>query len=218
MTTTDTTTGLTRAELAARVAQDFENGWCVNLGIGLPLLVPLYVPQDREVMMHAEHGLVGVGPMAGPDEIDPDLTDAGKNFITLSTGAAAFDSATSFSIVRGGRLDLTVLGGLQVSQDGDLANWLVPGRDPGVGGAMDLVAGARQVWVVMDHVDKYGRPKIVRRCDFPLTGAACVSRIYTSHGVFEFRDSGLVLLECAAGVTVDELRHITEAEFTVADE
>lgn len=220
MTTTDSTTdvapGLTRQQLAARVARDLQDGWCANLGIGVPLLVPAEIPPGREVLLHAEHGLLGVGPMARPGEEDPDLTDAGKNLVTLVEGAAAFDSATSFAIVRGGRLDVTVLGGLQVSERGDLANWVVPGRNPGVGGAMDLVAGAQRVWVTMQHVDKEGAPKLVRRCSFPLTGAGVVDRVYTDLAVFDVVDGALVLRECAPGTSVAQVERLTEAAFTVA--
>ena len=216
MTLVDAVPGLTRDQLAGRVAADLQDGWCVNLGIGLPLLIPRHIPPDREVLLHSEHGLLGVGPMAPVGEEDPDLIDAGKNYVTLTEGAAAFDSSVSFAIVRGGRLDVTVLGGLQVSATGDLANWLVPGRDPGVGGAMDLVAGARRVWVAMDHVDRQGNPKIVERCGYPLTGAGVVARVYTNLAVFDVTSSGLVLSECAPGVSVDHVEGLTGAPFTVA--
>jgi 3-oxoacid CoA-transferase B subunit len=167
-------------------------------------------------MIHAEHGLIGIRGSAGRDEEDPDLTDAGKNFVTLQAGAAAFDSSVSFAIVRSGRLDLTIMGGLQVSEGGDLANWVVPGRGPGVGGAMDLAIGARQVWIVMDHVDRFGNPKLVRHCTFPLTGANVVHRVYTTLAVFEFVHQAMTLIRFAPGVTESDVRSVTEASYRVS--
>ncbi|MFB7291861.1 3-oxoacid CoA-transferase subunit B [Actinacidiphila glaucinigra] len=206
--------GLTRAELARRVADDLVDGWCVNVGIGVPLLLPEQATPGREIVYHCEHGLLGVGPapQAAPD---PDVTDAGKNPVTLVEGAASFDSSLSFAIARGGRLDLCVLGALQVGENGDLANWLVPGGNPGVGGAMDLVAGARRVWVMMTHLDKQGRPKLRERCSFPLTGPGVVDRVYTDLAVFEFVDGVLTLRECAPGVTPERIAALTEAAYSV---
>jgi 3-oxoacid CoA-transferase subunit B len=184
--------------------------------VGIPLLVPKHVPPDVEVILHAENGVLGMGPLAAPGHEDPDLTDAGKQPVTLITGAAIVDSALSFAVVRGGHLDVTVLGALQVSCRGDLANWYVPGQHPAVGGAMDLVAGAREVWVAMEHVDRAGRPKIVERCSFPLTGRGVVTRIYTDLAVFHLVAGELRLTECAPGVTTEAIRARTGVPFVEA--
>jgi 3-oxoacid CoA-transferase B subunit len=199
--------------MARRVASDLRDGYVVNLGVGIPLLIPRFIPDGVEVILHAENGILGLGPAPAPELADPDLTDAGKQPATLTSGAAIVDSATSFAIVRGGHLDVTVLGALQVSGDGDLANWYVPGKNPAVGGAMDLVAGAREVWVVMEHVDKQGRPKIVRRCTFPLTGKRVVTRVYTDLGVFHSEDGRLRLKELAPGVSAAAVRELTAADY-----
>jgi 3-oxoacid CoA-transferase subunit B len=209
------TVGRTRDQIAERLAHDLVDGYVVNLGVGIPLDVPRFIPPDVEVVLHAENGVLGIGP--SPDDGgDPDLTDAGKQPITLISGAAITDSALSFAMIRGGHLDVTVLGALQVAANGDLANWYVPGRNPAVGGAMDLVAGTPQVWVAMEHVDRKGRPKIVPECTFPLTGRACVTRIYTDLAVFHVVDGGLRLVECAPGVSPDLVREHTAAPFTDA--
>lgn len=206
---------LLRTELARRVADDLEDGWCVNVGIGAPLLLPGQPTPGKEILYHCEHGLLGVGPPP-EGEPDPDITDAGKNPVTLLAGAAAFDSSLSFAIARGGRLDLCVLGALQVGENGDLANWLVPGGNPGVGGAMDLAVGARRVWVMMNHVDKRGNAKLRKECTFPRTGVGVVDRVYTDLAVFEFTRGGLTLRECAPGVRLEEIAALTEASYTVA--
>lgn len=206
--------GWSRDEVARRISEDLRDGWYVNLGIGLPLLVPGHLRADCEVMLHAEHGLLGIGPAPEADP-DPDLIDAGKNLVTLGEGGAAMDSAMSFAIVRGGHLDVAIIGALQVSSKGDLANWLVPGRVPGVGGAMDLVVGARRVWVAMEHSDRLGAPKFVNECTLPLTGARCVDRLYTTRAVFDFRDGRAVLVDLAPGESVDSLRAVTAAEFEI---
>ncbi|MFL6121250.1 3-oxoacid CoA-transferase subunit B [Actinophytocola sp.] len=211
---TTTHQGLSRPELARRVAEDLEDGWCVNVGIGAPLLQPAQATPGKEIVYHCEHGLLGVGP-APTGEPDPDVTDAGKNPVTLLDGAASFDSSLSFAIARGGRLDLCVLGALQVGENGDLANWLVPGGDPGVGGAMDLVVGARRVWVMMTHLDKRGNPKLRKECTFPLTGPGVVDRVYTDLAVFEFVERVLTLRECAPGINPDDIAALTEATYTV---
>lgn len=205
--------GLTREEMARRLARDLRDGYVVNLGVGIPLLIPQFIPPEKEVILHAENGILGLGPAPAPELEDPDLTDAGKQPATLTSGAAIVDSATSFAIVRGGHLDVTVLGALQVSADGDLANWYVPGKNPAVGGAMDLVAGARQVWVVMEHTDKQGRPKIVERCTFPLTGRRVVTRVYTDLAVFHVVNGKLRLRECAPGVPPEAVRERTAAPY-----
>ena len=205
--------GRSRDGIAERLARDLHDGYVVNLGVGIPLLIPRYIPAEVEVILHAENGVLGLGPPAAPGHEDPDLTDAGKQPATVITGAAIVDSALSFAVVRGGHLDVTVLGALQVSGAADLANWYVPGRNPAVGGAMDLVAGAREVWVVMEHVDRAGQPKIVERCTFPLTGRRVVTRIYTDLAVFHFAGGQLRLKECAPGVSPAEIRERTGAPY-----
>ncbi|SFL18634.1 3-oxoacid CoA-transferase subunit B [Geodermatophilus ruber] len=206
--------GRTREGIAQRLAEDLQDGYVVNLGVGIPLLVPRFLPADKEVVLHAENGVLGIGAEAAPGQEDPDLTDAGKQPITLISGAAITDSALSFAIIRGGHLDCTILGALQVSASGDLANWYVPGKNPAVGGAMDLVAGTPQVWVAMEHVDRTGRPKIVPECTMPLTGKGVVTRVYTDLAVFHVVDGALRLVECAPGVTPEDVRANTTAPYT----
>lgn len=211
--TTSPDPALTREGIARRLALDLRDGYVVNLGVGIPLLVPRFIPVGTEVILHAENGVLGLGPPPPPDRADPDLTDAGKQPASLISGAAIVDSAMSFAIVRGGHLDVAVLGALQVSARGDLANWYVPGKNPAVGGAMDLVAGAREVWVVMEHLDRAGRPKIVEECTFPLTGRQVVTRVYTDLAVFGVADGRLRLAECAPGVTPEAVRARTAARY-----
>lgn len=206
--------GLDREGIAARVARDLPDGAVVNLGIGIPLQVPAHLPDGVEVILHAENGVLGVGPMPAPDDVDWDLTDAGKRPITINPGGAIIDSSVSFSLVRGGRLDVTVLGAFQVAANGDVANWTVPGRNPMVGGAMDLVAGAKEVWVAMEHTTPKGEPKIVAECTLPLTGHRCVTRIYTDLAVFHLRAGHLYLIECAPGVSPEQVRDRTGAPYT----
>lgn len=205
--------GLSREAIARRLARDLKDGYVVNLGVGIPLLIPRFIPPGAEVILHAENGILGLGPAPPPGREDPDLTDAGKQPATLISGAAIVDSAMSFAIVRGGHLDVTVLGALQVSAQGDLANWYVPGKNPAVGGAMDLVAGAREVWAVMEHVDRSGRPKLVEQCTFPVTGSRVVTRVYTDLAVFHMVDGQLRLRECAPGVAPDAIRARTAARY-----
>jgi 3-oxoacid CoA-transferase subunit B len=205
--------GLSREGIARRLARDLRDGFVVNLGVGIPLLVPRFIPPGAEVILHAENGVLGLGPAPPAGQEDPDLTDAGKQPATLTSGAAIVDSSMSFAIVRGGHLDVTVLGALQVSERGDLANWYVPGKNPAVGGAMDLVAGAREVWAVMEHADRSGRPKLVERCTFPLTGRRVVTRVYTDLAVFHVVDGELRLRECAPGVPPEAVRARTEARY-----
>jgi 3-oxoacid CoA-transferase len=205
--------GFSREQIAANIGRDIGAGWFVNLGLGIPLLAAKYVDADKLVTMHMENGILGAG---GPPAVpDPDLTDAGGQPVSLRPGAAIMDSATSFALVRGGYLDLSVLGGLQVSARGDLANWYVPGGQTGVGGAMDLVQGAKRVWVAMEHTDRFGRPKIVEDCDLMLTGREVVSRVYTELGVFAVEDGALELTELAPGVSVGYVRERTGADFRV---
>ena len=204
---------LDRKQLAARVARDIPDGSYVNLGIGLPTLVANYLPADREIVLHTENGLLGMGPEPDAAHVDTDLINAGKQPVTALPGASYFHHADSFAMMRGGHLDICVLGAFQVSVKGDLANWHTGAPDaiPAVGGAMDLAVGAKQVFVMMEHVSKSGESKIVERCAYPLTGLACVSRIYTDLAVIDVTREGLLVRDILADCTFDELQRLTGA-------
>ncbi|EPX78778.1 3-oxoacid CoA-transferase subunit B [Salipiger mucosus] len=204
-----------RDQMAERAAQELEDGWYVNLGIGIPTLVANYVG-DKDITLQSENGMLGMGPFPYEGEEDPDLINAGKQTITELNRTSYFDSAESFAMIRGGKIAAAILGAMEVAENGDLANWMIPGKlVKGMGGAMDLVAGVKKVVVVMDHTNKTGEPKLLRKCTLPLTGTGVVDRIITNLGVLDVVEGGLKIVECAPGVTEDEIREKTEA--TIVD-
>ena len=206
----------TTDEMAQRVAADIPDGWIVNIGIGLPLEVVPYL-QHRRVWTHSENGILGVGPRPPAGQEDPDIVDAGKEFVTILPGGAFMDSSVSFALIRGGRLDLAVMGAYQVSGSGDLANWKLPGRRVGgIGGAADIAAGARRIWVMMTHTTREGQPKIVRQCTYPLTARGVVKRIYTDLAVLDVQADGLAVRSLAPGVTLQDVQAVTEVPLRLA--
>jgi len=211
-------TGWSDQEMAALVASDVHDGWIVNLGVGLPTLVAHHFG-DRPILVHAENGILGVGPPPAPGQEDPDLVDAGKNHVTTVAGASYMDSPMSFALIRGGRLSLSVMGAYQVSASGDLANWRLPGRRTGaIGGAADLAAGTRRVWVMTTHVTRDGSPKLLIACDYPLTAQGVVNRVYTDLAVLDVQDGGFRVTRLAPGVTETQVREATAASVTFAPE
>jgi len=206
-----------KEKIARRVAQEMQDGYYVNLGVGIPVMAADYIPKGMEVVLEAENGMLGIGPYPYEDQVDPDLVNAAKEPVTEIPGTTYFDSAASFTMIRGGHMDITVLGGMEVDEQGNLANWMIPGKKlQGMGGGMDLAAGARRVIIAMEHTTKEGKPKILKKCTLPLTGIAVVDLIVTEMAVIEITPKGLVLREVAPGLTPEDVQKVTEAKLQVA--
>lgn len=204
--------------IAKRIAQELKDGYYVNLGIGIPTLVANYVPENIEVILQSENGLLGIGPFPYPEEVDADLINAGKQTVTTKKGSSFFDSAMSFGMIRSGRVDLTVLGAMEVADNGDIANWKIPGKMvKGMGGAMDLVASAKNIIVAMQHVNKAGESKLLAKCSLPITGLGCVKKVVTELGVFDITSEGFKLLEYAPGITIDYIKEKTSGRLVIAE-
>lgn len=209
---------LDKYQIAQRIAKELKNGYYVNLGIGIPTLVANYIPEGMQVTLQSENGLLGIGPFPTEENIDPDLINAGKQTITTTIGASFFDSAMSFGMIRAGKIDLTVLGAMEVSEKGDIANWKIPGKMvKGMGGAMDLVASARNIIVAMQHTDPKGNSKLKKTCTLPITGVSCIKKVVTDLGVFDITPEGFKLLEVAPGVTVEEIKEKTEGNLILGE-
>jgi len=208
-----------RERIVRRAAREIKDGYYVNLGIGMPTMVANFIPEGKDMVLQSENGLLGLGPYPTEEELDPDLINAGKETVTAARGASFFSSAESFAMIRGGHLDLAILGGMEVSEEGDLANWMIPGKMvKGMGGAMDIVHGAQKVVIIMDHINKHEESKILKSCKLPLTGKQVVDRIITDFAVMDVGENGLVLKEVAEGTTIEEVKELTEATLLVNDD